>query len=80
MNTTSPKRAKLFPKNVYGIVEKPITGAQPGRVRFQGITWKARFYDSTCPELVAGDAVKVVALEGITLLVLPKEASSDISL
>jgi membrane protein implicated in regulation of membrane protease activity len=77
MKTTSPQRVKLFPKNVYGTVEKRITPTQPGRVRFQGSTWKARFYAAACPMLVPGDAVKVVGLEGITLLVLPKGDASD---
>jgi membrane protein implicated in regulation of membrane protease activity len=77
MKTTSPQRVKLFPKNVYGVVEKLITPTQSGRVRFQGSSWKARFYGQECPTLVPGDAVKVVGLEGITLLVLPKNEADS---
>lgn len=72
MNTTSPA-VKLFPGNVYGTVEKPITATQTGRVRFQGSSWKARFYHPDYPTVVGGESVKVIGRQGITLLVEPKD-------
>lgn len=72
MNTTSTA-ITLFPEMVYGIVEKPIASTQTGRVRFQGSTWKARFYRPDSATVVCGDSVKVVARQGITLLVEPKD-------
>lgn len=72
MNTASPA-VKLFPERVYGIVEKPIAPTQTGRVRFQGSTWKARFYCSNAAAVACGDLVKVIARQGITLLVEPKD-------
>lgn len=74
MNTTSPV-VKLFPEIVYGIVEKPIASTQTGRVRFQGSTWKARFYSSDSPTAVCGDSVKILGRQGITLLVEPKHGA-----
>lgn len=72
MNTTSPA-VKLFPLIVYGTVEKPITATQTGRVRFQGSSWKARFYRSNYPTVTGGESVRVVGRQGITLLVEPKD-------
>lgn len=71
MNTTSPV-VKLFPEIVYGVVEKPIASTQTGRVRFQGSSWKARFYYPDHPPAACGDSVKVLGRQGITLLVEPK--------
>lgn len=70
MNTTSPA-VTLFPECVYGIVEKPIASTQTGRVRFQGSTWKARFYSPDSPTVGCGEKVRVIARQGITLLVEP---------
>lgn len=74
MNTTSPV-VKLFPLAVYGIVEKTITATQTGRVRFQGSSWKARFYHPDYPAAVSGESVKIVGRQGITLLVEPKDTA-----
>jgi len=63
----------LFPGNVYGLVEKPITATQTGRVRFQGSSWKARFYSFNTPPITGGESVRVVGRQGITLLVEPKD-------
>lgn len=70
-----------FPEPLVGIVEATITRDRAGRVQCIGTSWPARFYQ-TNPfgrltlvdervEIAPGTPVKIVALWGITMLVLP---------
>lgn len=56
----------------FGIVDRAVIPGRLWRVKFQGTYWFARLYDPNQPiNIRPGDAVKVMAMEGITLLVLP---------
>ncbi|MEB3359511.1 MAG: NfeD family protein [Synechococcales bacterium] len=53
-----------------GQVERTITLVQPGRVRFQGTYWPARFQSAGGQRIAnPGDWVQIVGRQGITLLV-----------
>lgn len=73
MNMIFNKTIEFCSQKAYGVAEQPITVKQGGRVRFQGSIWKARLYYPDCETIDSGDWVKVVALEGITLLVVPQD-------
>ncbi len=73
MNMIFNKTIEFCSQPAYGVVEQPILPKQGGRVRFQGSIWKARLYYPDCDTIDSGDFVKVVALEGITLLVVPQD-------
>jgi len=67
----SPEVEKLS-ETVVGIVEEAIAPDQPGRVKGMGTYWPARFYHSDCKiTLKPNDRVSIVAMCGITLLVVP---------
>lgn len=69
-------KVEKFPKPVLGIVEQTITLYQPGRVRCLGTYWPARFYQSDCQATAHPEQpVTVIAIEGITLLVMPVASS-----
>ncbi|NES93789.1 MAG: hypothetical protein F6K32_00745 [Desertifilum sp. SIO1I2] len=54
-----------------------MTRNQPGRVKFQGTYWPAQFYHPDCQATVLPDEpVTVVAIQGITLLVVPVSSLS----
>ncbi|NER78266.1 MAG: hypothetical protein F6K42_01560 [Leptolyngbya sp. SIO1D8] len=64
---------EIFPHILNGIVEKEITLNDIGRVRCQGISWRARLHQ---PELansiLPGEVISVIGRENNTLLVLPE--------
>lgn len=63
---------ELFEEPMLGTVEMAIAPNQRGRVHCQGTYWPARFYHPDCQVWVQPeDAVRVIAREGITLLVMP---------
>lgn len=67
-----------FPEAKKGTVEKTISPHEPGRVKCQGTYWPARFYESDCEATVLpGEPVSVVAMQGITLLVVPINTSTE---
>jgi membrane protein implicated in regulation of membrane protease activity len=51
-------------------VTEAITQKKPGRVSFQGTTWKAVTYDS---DLTAGDSVEIMKKDNLTLIVSKRE-------
>ena len=51
-------------------VIEAVTQKKPGRVSFQGTTWKAVTYDS---DLAAGDSVEIMKKENLTLIVSKRE-------
>jgi len=57
-------------------VEKVITQEHPGRVQYHGAYWPAKPYqiDSEAA-ILPGEAVSVVAIQGITLFVVPVSSS-----
>jgi membrane protein implicated in regulation of membrane protease activity len=62
------RRVQMGPETLVGTMGLVVTPCRPlGQVRVQGELWRAR-----CPEgAEAGDQVRVLALEGLTLLVEP---------
>jgi membrane protein implicated in regulation of membrane protease activity len=70
-NLFNESNIEMLATPVSGIVELAITPNQKGRVECQGSYWPARFY-SDCQTMVQPEQpVKVVAMQGITLLVQP---------
>ncbi len=68
-------RTDVFQKPLLGTVEQAIAPHQPGKVKFQGTYWYARFYQPDCQaNIPPGQTVTVVAREGMTLLVVPSES------
>ncbi|WP_416671664.1 NfeD family protein [Egbenema bharatensis] len=67
------KSIKLFPQPAQGHVEQSIAPEHMGRVRFQGSIWKAKFAESHYKPVEPGDSVKVLGVQGITLVVIPDE-------
>jgi len=70
-----------FPEPLVGVVEEAITRDRAGRVRCLGTSWPARFYPfdrvenltivSELEAIAPGMPVTVVALWGLTMLVVP---------
>jgi membrane-bound serine protease (ClpP class) len=60
------RRVQMGPETLVGSVGRVVTPCHPlGQIRVQGELWRAR-----CAEgAAAGEEVRVVALEGLTLLV-----------
>lgn len=62
------KPAHLLP---YGVVTEPIAPFAPGRIKYEGIFWKALIGDACTEKLGEGDLVEVIGRQGISLLVVP---------
>jgi membrane protein implicated in regulation of membrane protease activity len=82
MNTlAAPKRITLFDRPGIAEVVRAISSTERGRVKFRASFWPARFYhpsevgDSALPP----EQVTVVGVDGITLLVIPINASAQIA-
>lgn len=72
-NSKLDKIAKSLP----GIVDLAISSNCPGRVKWQGTTWPARFFQADYQEtLVPGQRVEIVTMQGLTLFVIPLEVTS----
>jgi len=70
--TFAPDTIEFFPQAGIGKVEEKITLHQQGWVRFMATYWSARFYQPTgMAEALPGTSVKVIGIEGLTLLVIP---------
>ncbi len=68
----SPSPIEMFPEPVLGIVEVTLAPHQSGRVKCQSSYWPARLYQMECLITISpGQPVKVVGIEGITLLIVP---------
>jgi membrane protein implicated in regulation of membrane protease activity len=63
---TRRPRVQMGPETLVGVTGQVVTPCMPlGQVRLQGELWRA-----SCPEgAAAGDEVRVLALDGLTLLV-----------
>ncbi len=78
MDTLFISKVEMFPQAQLGTVEEAISYNQRGRVKFDGTCWPARFYHPNCKATVQPDEpVSVVAIQGITLLVLPLERVAE---
>lgn len=72
VNLFVPENVEMFSEALMGTAENTITQNQPGRVKFLGSYWPARFYHSNCDVIIfPDDFVKVVGRQGITMLVVP---------
>jgi membrane protein implicated in regulation of membrane protease activity len=64
--------SRSVPEPIYGTVDKAIVQGRLWRVKFNGSFWSARLYHpERLTALEPGDAVEVLAIQGITLLVAP---------
>jgi membrane-bound ClpP family serine protease len=55
-----------------GIVDRAIAYGQPGRVKYRGTYWSAQLYHPDRETVIAqGEPVRILAMRGITLLVVP---------
>jgi membrane protein implicated in regulation of membrane protease activity len=71
-NSFFPKSPRLLPEPIQGITDRSITYDHAGRVKFQGTYWSARLYQPSQQLIIApGDFVSIIAIQGITLLVVP---------
>lgn len=72
MSIVFPETIEVFPQPVLGKVDLSIAPSHLGRVNALGSIWYARFYDSSCQNVMRpGDRVAVIGRQGITLLVMP---------
>ena len=63
---------EVFPEGISGVVIKPITLYQPGRVKCQGISWRAKLYEPNCQAtLLSGQPVIAIGRENLTYIVIP---------
>lgn len=68
----SPKSLKMFPQPVKGIIDRSIAYDRLGRVKFQGSYWFAKLYQPSHQLIISpGECVNIIAIQGITLLVVP---------
>jgi membrane-bound ClpP family serine protease len=64
---------KMLTKPQTGVVDRTIAPERVGRVKYAGSYWSARLFHAHPTVLFPGDPVTVVAIQGITLLVVPVE-------
>lgn len=57
----------------YGAVEREITPEKPGRIKFRGTYWKAKLAASASRRIGKGEKVKVLDMQGISLMVVPDD-------
>lgn len=63
---------EFLPQGLPGVVEKEIAIYEPGLVKVNGQTWRAKLYDLNCQvRLRRHQPVLVIAKEGHVLLVIP---------
>ena len=63
----------LFDQSISGRVESAVTSNHQGRVKCQGVSWKASLYLIGYPHpLMPDQMVDVIGREGNTLLILPE--------
>jgi membrane protein implicated in regulation of membrane protease activity len=71
-NLYVPKSPKMFPEPIQGITDQAIGFGQSGRVKSMGSYWSARLYQPHPHQIIPpGEQVNVIAIYGITLLVIP---------
>ncbi|WP_088889668.1 NfeD family protein [Leptolyngbya ohadii] len=75
MNFRLSIETKLLAQPVRAVVEKTIQPGWGGRVYVFGSSWKADLYDPAAQLIIPESClVQVVAIQGITLLVIPFDA------
>lgn len=82
MNTlVSPERIALFAQPGIGEVVQAISPKHRGRVKFRASFWPAKFYleSQTDEPALPLEQVVVIGIDGITLLVMPIDASTQIA-
>ncbi|MFB2917901.1 NfeD family protein [Aerosakkonema funiforme] len=68
----SRSSSEMFAEAVPGIVEVRLAPNQPRRVKCQSTYWPAKLYHRDCQVTISpNEPVRVVGIEGITLLVVP---------
>ncbi|WP_416670306.1 NfeD family protein [Egbenema bharatensis] len=71
-----PPHPSMFSEPIQGVVDSAVKQGQLWRVKFQGSYWFARLYQANpSVTMEPGQSVKVIAIEGITLLVTPASFS-----
>jgi hypothetical protein len=67
-----PPYPNMFSEPIQGVVDSAVKQGRLWRVKFQGSYWFARLYQPNQHVIMQpGQSVKVIAIEGITLLVAP---------
>ncbi len=67
-------KVEKFPEPLSGTVEQAIAHNHSGRVKCLGSSWPAKFYQPDClTTVVPNQPVSIVAMQGITLLVMPED-------
>ena len=73
MDSFEPPSVHLFDQPISGRVESEVTSNHQGRVKCQGVSWKASLYLIDHPHpLMPEQVVDVIGREGNTLLILPE--------
>jgi NfeD-like C-terminal, partner-binding len=71
-----PSSPQLFPEPAEGIVDRLIAYGQTGRVKYRGTYWSAQLYRPNRRTMIpTGEFVSIIAIRGITLLVVPSASS-----
>lgn len=72
-----PYRIEFFPQRLLAVVEREIRDDAPGRVRLEGLSWRARIKDAHGAGIVLpqGILVEVYGRQGLHLLVSPPTVS-----
>lgn len=64
--------AQLLPQPEKGITDRPIAYGRKGRVKYRGTYWSAQLYQPDRQVVIlTGEPVSILAIQGITLLVVP---------
>lgn len=71
-NLFTVDKPEIFLEPLIGVVDEAIAPQKPGRISFQSSYWPAKLYQFNAPIILLPEqAVKVVGIQGITLLVQP---------
>jgi hypothetical protein len=63
---------RWFPEPVQGITDRAIAYGLPGRVKYNATYWHAKLFQPDRQVMISpGEPVSIVAIQGITLLVVP---------
>ena len=63
---------EMFSEGLSGVVTKPITLYQTGRIKCQGVSWRAQLYQPNCQvTLLIGQPVIAIGRENLTYIVIP---------
>ncbi|MBD1835120.1 hypothetical protein H6F61_21100 [Cyanobacteria bacterium FACHB-472] len=74
----APTKVEKLGEPIQGTVEQTIAPNQPGRVKCRATYWPARFYHPDCQTtVISNQRVNIVAIQGITLLVVPVDTTEE---